>query len=170
MSPETEQTSESTPPAAPPEPTFSKAQVEQIVKERLERAQKKAEADQAAAAEAARVKALEEQGEWKTLAEKRAQQLAELETKAQAAATAEASVARYRIALEAYLKSERADMPKPIVALLDKLDPVDQLEWIAANRAELTKPAGGTPQRSVTGRGAPVPAPPDPNRRSTVNF
>lgn len=162
-------------PAAPaptdaPAATFTKDDVERIVKERLERAQKRAEADQAKAAEEARVKALAEQGEWRTLAEQHATRIAELEQHATKIPTLEQDRDRYRGAVTTLLKTQRADLPKPIQDLLDKLDPVDQLEWIAANRATLNAtPGTGTPPRIPAKAGAPQ-APPDPNRRSTINF
>lgn len=52
------------------EPTFSKAEVERIVKDRLERERKKAEEAAAKAAAEAERKAAEEQGEYKKLYEK----------------------------------------------------------------------------------------------------
>ena len=64
------------------ERTYSKADVEKLIKERLAHAQKSAEAQAKKAAEAAEAKALAEQGEWKKLAEKAQADLAEAQRQA----------------------------------------------------------------------------------------
>ena len=47
-------------------------------------------------------------------------------------------------ALKGQLKVMKDGLPEHILKLLDKLDPVEQLEYITANHAELaTKPSGG---------------------------
>lgn len=51
----------------------------------------------------------------------------------------EAKAERYETALTAHLETQRKDLPKHILTLLDKLDPVDQLEYIAANRDQFTQ-------------------------------
>lgn len=141
-----------------------------VIQERLDRAQRAAEKKQAEAAEQARLKALEEQGEWQKLAEQRAARIADLEAATKTAQTLEQERDRYKTAVTTLLKTQRTDLPKPILDLLDKLDPVDQLEWIAANRQELAKPSGGTPPRAAGRAGAPPTGAADANRRSTVNF
>lgn len=152
-----------------PAATFTKDDVERIVKERLDRAQKRAEAEQAKAADEARTRALAEQGEWKTLAEQHATRITELEGVTRTMQTVEQERDRYKTAVTALLKTQRTDLPQPIQDLLDKLDPVDQLEWIAKNRQAVAGQAG-TPTRTSAARAGAQPAAADPNRRSTVNF
>lgn len=56
---------------------------------------------------------------------------------------------RYEAALKAKLEVERNGLPEHITKLLDKLDTVDQLAYIAENAATLSKtpnPIPGTPQ------------------------
>jgi hypothetical protein len=92
----------------------------------------KAAEKKAADAEAAR---LAEQGKFKELAEaaeKKASDLEPFKTKAE----------RAEAALTKLLEEERKGLPKHVTELLDKLDPVDQLEYIAKNREALgAKPA-----------------------------
>lgn len=85
---------------------------------------KKAQSD----AEAAR---LAEQGEFKKLAEQAEARAKDLEPHK---VTAE----RYGAALTKLLEAERKDLPKHVLTLLDKLDPAEQLEYIAENRAEIS--------------------------------
>lgn len=96
--------------------------------------QEKASQAQAQAAEAAEAERLAQQQEWQTLAEKRAKEVEALKP-VQERAT------RYEAALKALLETHRQGLPGHVVELLDKLDPVDQLEYIAKHQAELARPA-----------------------------
>lgn len=106
----------------------------QEVNRRAKEAEKKL-AEMGAAQTAAEQQSLTEQGKFKELAEKASKRVAELEPLAE-------TVKRQGEALSKFLEGERKGLPKHILALLDKLDPVDQLEYIATNRNEL-RPAGG---------------------------
>lgn len=96
--------------------------------------QEKAGQAAALAAEAADAERLAQQQEWQTLAEKRQKALDELKPYKE---TAE----RYKGALGLILETQRANLPGHVVELLDKLDPVDQLEYIAKHQVELARPA-----------------------------
>lgn len=137
-----------------PSPSFTQADVDRIVKERLEREQKKAQTAAQKALEEAEAKALADQAKFQELADKRGQKLSELET-----ATADLTVKleseaakaqRYEKALTTMLTEQRKRVPEHLHSLLDKLDPVEQLEWVAANGDKLgatgvpatPKPAG----------------------------
>jgi plasmid stabilization system protein ParE len=141
--------------------TLTKTQLQQqidaVVKDRLEREQKKTDAATKQAREEAEAKALVEQQEWKKLAEKYAGRITELEAKAAEVEAASTERDRYKAALGGYLENERKGLPDHILTLLDRFDPVAQLEYIAANRDTLrpaaTTPAGGPP---------PSPKPGDP--------
>jgi len=63
--------------------TFNQEDVDRIVKERIERERKKAQADAAKAQEAAALKAAEEQGEYKKLYEQMSQKMAEAQRRAE---------------------------------------------------------------------------------------
>ena len=99
----------------------------------------KAEQDKAAtaakkAADAAETARLAEQGKFKELADQANAKASELEPFRDKAA-------RYEGALGKLLAKERDGLPKHILPLLDKLDPAEQLEYIAEHKAELGKPA-----------------------------
>lgn len=151
--------------ATPPEqnggseeqPIYSKAQMEAIVRDRLEREKRQSEKTTAKAREEAESAALAKNAEWQALAEKRGEQLAAAEAKAAEVETVQERATRYEAALTSHLDSQRKDLPAHVLSLLDKLDPVDQLEWIAANREVLAKPTNGIP---------PTPKPTDRNALS----
>lgn len=76
---------------------------------------------------------LKEQGKYKELFDEASQKLAsftDLDKKA----------ARLQEAMNAVLETQRAGVPDHITALLDKLDPVEQLEWLANYRQTLQQP------------------------------
>jgi hypothetical protein len=133
----------------PPERAFTQAEVDQIVKDRLERERKKAADDAKKSKDATDAQALKEQAKWQELAEKHEARVKELETalesggkdlEAQAGQTK-----RFEAALQKFLDEQRKGLPAHIVSLLDKLDAVDQLEYIAANAETLRKTPGGVP-------------------------
>jgi len=101
---------------------------------------------QAADADKVRVKAdretAERNGEWQKLADQRAARIAELEP---VYADATSKLQRYEAALNSQLAALRKDVPKHVVALLDKLDVAEQLEWLAANREQLKPHVDGVP-------------------------
>lgn len=119
------------------------AEVDRMLKERLERAEVKATEKARKAAEAAEAEAAAKNGEWKALAEKRAVTLAALEaekgTLAEEMAAQKTTLARYEKALGAHVEAQSADVPDGVKALLNKLDPVERLEWLAANRETLVQ-------------------------------
>lgn len=115
-------------------------------KDEQDKAAAKAKKDQEAA-EAAR---LAEQNEFKTLAEKHAARLAELEP-------LQGKAERYEAALTKLLAEQKKGLPAYVLPLLEKLDPAEQLEYIAAHASEFAKPTppninatdqGGTGQPS----------------------
>lgn len=120
--------------------TFSQADVDRIVKERLERESSKAERAAAKAREEAEAKALAEQGKFKELAEQREKRIAELEAQIADLGKAEATAKRYEKALKEALAAQTANIPEHIRALLDKMEVTEQMGWLAAN-ADKLKPA-----------------------------
>ena len=129
------------------EPKFTQADLDRIVKERLDKASKKAEEAQKKAAEEAAAKTLAEQGEFKTLAETRAARIAELE--AATAGSGEAvtklseQIETYKATLASYVKAQRKNVPDHIGTLLDALDLPAQLKWLTDNADKLTTPISG---------------------------
>lgn len=130
------------------EPTFTQADVDKIVQERLARERQKAEERERKAREEAEAKALAENDQYKELSEKQAKQLLDAETElADAKAQLDAATQekeRYQQALEGYVAKQREGVPDHIGALLDNLDPVAQLEWLTVNSTNLGQ-ANGVP-------------------------
>jgi len=126
---------------------FTQDEVDRIVKERLEREKLTRDKESSKAKENAEAEALKKNQEWQALAEKSAARVMELEPLSE-------QVERYRNALEKSLAAEKKDLPRHVLVLLEKLDPVDQIEYLSENREGLGKPLR-------TG----VPASPEPKER-----
>jgi hypothetical protein len=117
------------PAATTPEPTkegrlYTKAEIEAIVKDRLERQKKAVDANTAKIAEEARLRALVESGDYKKLADER-------EAALYAAQKQLAEMERYQTALSAQLEREKAGLPQYVLDLLADKSVVDQLEYLA---------------------------------------
>ncbi len=136
--------------------SFSQADVDRIVKDRLEREKSAREKATQKAKEDAEAEGLKKNQEWQTLAEKHEARTNELLAKLDELEPLGGQVERYKGALEKYLATEKKDLPKHVMVLLEKLDPIEQIEYLAANREELGK---------TTGTGG-VPASPDPKTRT----
>lgn len=111
---------------------------------------KKAETERQAQAKAAEEQQLAAQQKWQELAQKREGELA------QAAADAKAkgeALERYQATVAKLLEERRKAVPKHVLPLLDRLDPAEQLAYIAEHEAEFTKAAPGAgfapPKRSA---------------------
>ncbi len=104
-----------------------------------------AEAKRQAEAKAADELRLAEQQKWQELAQKRQDELTTVKAEAEAL---RALSTRLGEALNGYLAKEREGVPDHIGALLDKLDVVDQLAYIASSRdawAATNQRPGGVP-------------------------
>ncbi len=140
------------------EKLFSQDDLDRVVRERLEREKSARERSALKAKEEAEAEGLKAKQEWQALAEVKEKQAAELSARLALLEPVNATAERYRGALEKYLEAEKKDMPKHVLVLLEKLDPVDQIEYLAQNR-EVLKPASA---RGAAG----VPASPDPKERT----
>lgn len=127
--------------------TFTQEDIDKIVTDRLERDRKKREKDEKEAKEKAESAALAEQEKWKELSEKQEKRVAELEALVSELEPIKERAEKYEKSLLSFLKAEKEGLPDHILPLLDKLDVVDQLEYIAKNRATLKtqKKAGPDP-------------------------
>lgn len=154
------------PPATPPsgdEKRFTIAEVEGIVKERLERdreAAKKKKETEDAAAERTR---LAEEGKLKELSEKQAADLLTLTADREALTTEvtglKESLTKYEALFTRQLTEQKAALPEPVQKLLEKMPLLDQMAWITENAAKLGVPMKGvpaTPAGSGSGTGSPV--------------
>ena len=98
-----------------------------------------AEAERQKKAKEAEEKRLESQKEFETLASERKQ---ELEQANNTITTVQAELERQTSVLSALYESRKTAVPEMYQPLLDKLDLVDRLQWIADNEAKL-KPVNG---------------------------
>jgi colicin import membrane protein len=129
------------------EPSIPKSRFDEVNNE-LKRL-KKAEEDRQKAADKAAEDRAKEQGEWEKVARQHETKAAELEP-------FKVKAERYEAALTAMLETQRKDLPAHITALLDKLDPAEQLEWIAANREALGTSATAANGTNGAPRGTPT--------------
>ena len=136
--------------------TFTQADIDRIVKDRLEREKSAREKATAKAKEEADAEALKKNQEWQALAEKNETRANELLAKLGELEPLGDQVTRYKGALEKYLATKKKDLPKHVLVLLEKLDPIEQIEYLAANREDLGK----------AGKVEGVPPSPDPKQRT----
>jgi hypothetical protein len=131
------------------EKTFTQAELDQIVRDRLERERKKHEADADKARKDAESAALEKNEEWQKLAEKRAQDLQALSQEKAELEPFKEQAAKYKKALDDQLAKVKEKLPKHLLPLIDKLDPVEAMAYITEHAEELgAKPQsyGETPE------------------------
>lgn len=154
------------------ERTFTQADVDRIVNERLKRAAEKADEERQKAEADAEAKRLEDQKEFETLATQRAERIRELETKLEQATAVEQELERSNKALETYVAALRDGLPQSVLVLLDGRPLPDQLEWLTQNRDEVLgqksapeKPKGVPASPKASGNGIPD----DEKRRRAAN-
>lgn len=142
-----------TPPATPPEPTAEKKveftpeqqkELDRILAERLKREKEKAERAEAKAKADAEEAALKDKQAFEELANKRQTRIAELEAQTSELDTSRQKLADYEKTFKDILKAEKDGLDASIVALLDKLDPLEQLKWLSENKGK-GKPAPKSP-------------------------
>jgi DNA repair exonuclease SbcCD ATPase subunit len=109
-------------------------QVEQQLRDEFEKEQQKADRE----AEEAR---LAEQQEFQELAETRKAKLDELEPQLE---TLQERAERYEKALTAHAEQAMANVPAFVKPLLEKMDPVEQLAYIAEHEEEFATESGGS--------------------------
>ena len=124
------------------------AKIDAIIADRLRRQEDKLRADAEAAQQRAQQEAeearLAEQQQYQELADKRK---VELEALKPLADKARADLERYSKALAASVEKAREGAPSYVIELLDRLDPVVQLEYLTAHAAEWQQTqTGGGPQ------------------------
>lgn len=136
--------------------TFTQADVDRIIKERLEREQEKARKAEEKARKEAELAGLAQQQEWQTLAAKRQEALQEMEERLKPFEDMQEKLGKYEKALNAFLQGQLAGVPDHVVDLLKGRDPVEQLDWLTANRDKFAQqpqtPLGTTPAPTQPGR------------------
>jgi len=96
------------------------------------------------------------QGEWQKVAEQHEARVKDLEPFKERAE-------RYETALKAHLETARKDLPAHITTLLDRLEPDEQLTWLAENGAALGGQTTARPGTTTNPRPAS-----DPSRKDAV--
>jgi hypothetical protein len=139
----------------PSDKLFTQAELEKHIDDRLKSERKKLVDATDKARREAEEKSLADNAKWQELAEKRAKDL-EAATAALADVDALKSTSEAQAAaLGRYLDAERKGLPDHIIGLLDKLPPLQQLEWLAENKTKLSpKPSTDADKRSTSSESA----------------
>lgn len=114
-----------------------------------EKAKAELEAESAKARKKAEQDALKDKEEWKTLAEQRQTDLDELTKQKIELEPFKQQAEKYKQALENILAEQKKNLPKFILPLIEKMDPVEAMAYITANAKDLgAKPLtyGETPE------------------------
>lgn len=123
--------------------------IDSRLKDRLDREAKKREAAAQKAKEEAEAAALAEQLKFEELADKRAGKITELEGNLTTATgdleTANSQLKRYKTALTQQLEAAKKDLPEATLELLNRLDPVEQLEYLAKHGQSIAPKPNGVP-------------------------
>lgn len=119
------------------EKTFTQAELEQIVKDRLDRERKKAEGETEKARLKAEADALEKNQEWQKLAEQRQAKIDELEKQSVELQPFKDQAEKYKAALDGQLAELKKKLPKYLLPLIEKMDPVDAMAYITEHAEEL---------------------------------
>jgi len=119
------------------EKKFSQAELDQIVKDRLERERKKSESAAEKARKDAEAAALEKNQEWQKLAETRATELAALAKEKEELEPFKEKADKYEKALKGQLAKVKPTLPKYLLPLIEKMDPVEAMDYITEHAEEL---------------------------------
>ncbi len=113
------------------------AAVDQIVKDRLAREKKKSDEDSERVRRQAEEEALLKNQEFEKLANERKARLEEMQAQLDELLPLKDQVSKYRTAMEASIKAQVDKLPAPVKVLLEKLDPIEQAQYLAAHAKEL---------------------------------
>jgi hypothetical protein len=112
--------------------TFTQADLDRIVADRLARQKSQYESQQQKVKQEAEDQKLAEEKRFQELAEQRQKELDAIKPKADQAES-------YEKLVNDLLEEQRKDLPKHIVTLLNKLSPADQVAYLKENKAEIVK-------------------------------
>lgn len=119
------------------EKTFTQAELDQKVEERLQRERKKNEVDAEKARKIAEAAALEKNQEWQKLAEERQKEIDTLTKEKADLDPFKEQAEKYKNALDGILAKQKEKLPKHILTLIEKMDPVDAMAYITENAEAL---------------------------------
>ena len=146
-------------------PTFTQADLDRILADRLSRQEKKLRRELEEATDKAKEKELADAAEWQTLAEKRQAQISKLEAKLGELEKQAETAEKYGAALSTYVEKLSANVPPEITALLDKMDAADRLAWLTSNAEKFAK-AAEQPEDGAAKR--PLPHTPPPSGMTKI--
>jgi hypothetical protein len=129
---------------------FSQADLDNLIKDRLERQRRALETQKQEERQAAETKALEEGREYEKLAAQRAKEIDQLKPRAGLAASYEQGVSKLM------LKATES-LPSTIQTILNKLSLPDQLDWLSENLDSVKAPAvaSGSTDMNAWSRSSP---------------
>lgn len=113
------------------------AAVDQIVKDRLAREKKKSDEDAERARKQAEEESLLKNQEFEKLANDRKKSIEDLQAQLNDLLPLKDQVEKYRSAMEASIKAQVEKLPPAVKVLLEKLDPIEQSQYLAAHAKEL---------------------------------
>ena len=119
------------------EKKFSQADLDRIVKERLDREKKKSDEAAAKAKKDAEDAALAKNQEWEKLATQRQTEIDDIKKTVAELEPFKEQAEKYKTALNAQLTEIKKSLPKFVLQLIDKMDPVDAMKYITDNADEL---------------------------------
>ena len=126
---------------------FTQAELDRIVKERLQRQQSKADAEAQRAAEAAEEKRLQDAEEFKELAETRQAKLQTVQTELETAQTqlteTQERLEAAETALQTYITKLEEGVPAAVLALMENQPAADRLTWLVENRGSFVANGDG---------------------------
>lgn len=137
--------------------TFTQAEVDQVIRDRLAREKEKAAKAAAAARAEAEEAALAEQARHEELAERRLKKVQELEAQLQEREALQDRLEVAEAALAVYRDQLLEGVPEPIRALLENRPVAEQLAWLTEFKATAASNGDGRP---------PVPGTPRPQDRT----
>lgn len=133
--------------------TFSdeqQAAVDLIVRDRLKQAQRRAEQDAEKMRKQAEEDALTKNQEFKTLAEQRQVTIAELESRIQEFEPLKDETAKYKGAMQKIVQAQVSKLPMALRVLVEKMDPLDQMNYLAEHAKELNLAVEGVPETETS--------------------
>lgn len=126
------------------------AEVDHIVKERLERVQRKNETEAAKAKAILEEESLKKNSEFEKLANQRQEAIAKLEADIVQLSPHKEQAEKYRASMESLLKSQTDKLPKAMQELLAKLDPLDKMEFLATHAKDLNIEIKAVPESELS--------------------
>lgn len=113
------------------------AEVDRIVKDRLDRERKKSEETAEKARKKSEEDALSQNKQFEELANTRQGKIVELEKKLQENETVASALQQYKEVVAGIVKNQVANLPKPVKSLIEKMDPLEQMQYLVKNAKEL---------------------------------